>query len=338
MARNLWLIEVWHDGLNKYRCIRGYDKEVVERKAAAQKAAWNELWERKSEQQQKALEKLQKVLEKKELIEEARKRSEEASEAIKVIENTLKHTLEVNDIINWEILKDNSIFSKPELDKPKLISVPEPPKSTDTRYQPGKDFLDFIFPSRKQKKINNAKLLFENDYERWKEQKERVPIKNAEIEKQYQNDLKQWEAEKQEFLRKQQENNEIIEKRKEQYFQKQSDAVLDYCELVLSNSKYPDNFPQEYDLDYNPETKILIVDYSLPSPDVLPKIKEVKYAQSKNQFVETYLSEPFLNKLYDSLIYQITLRTIHELYEADVVNAIDSVVFNGWVKTISQIK
>src|SRR3989304_1476104 len=282
MARNLWLIEVWHDGLNKYRCIRGYDKEVVERKAAAQKAAWNELWERKSEQQQKALEKLQKVLEKKELIDEARNRSEEASEAIKVIENTLKHTLEVNDIINWEILKDNSIFSKPELDKPKLISVPEPPKSTDTRYQPGKDFLDFIFPSRKQK----------------------------------------------------QENNEIIEKRKEQYFQKQSDAVLDYCELVLSNSKYPDNFPQEYDLDYNPETKILIVDYSLPSPDVLPKIKEVKYAQSKNQFVETYLSEPFLNKLYDSLIYQITLRTIHELYEADVVNAIDSVVFNGWVKTI----
>jgi hypothetical protein len=144
MARTLWKIEVRHEGLNKHCFIRGYDKEIVERKVEAQIAAWNKLWE-------------------------ARKRSEEASEVIKVIENTLKHTLEVNDIIDLELLKDNSIFTKPEPDKPTLISVPEPPKETDTKYHPGKDFLDFTFPSRKQKKINYAKLQFRNDYERWKE-------------------------------------------------------------------------------------------------------------------------------------------------------------------------
>ncbi|RKJ17107.1 restriction endonuclease, partial [Butyricicoccus sp. 1XD8-22] len=35
-------------------------------------------------------------------------------------------------------------------------------------------------------------------------------------------------------------------------------------------------------------------------------------------------------------LYQITLRTIHELYEADDINSIDSVVFNGWVKSIDK--
>jgi restriction system protein len=38
--------------------------------------------------------------------------------------------------------------------------------------------------------------------------------------------------------------------------------------------------------------------------------------------------------LYDSLLYQIALRTIHELYEADVIDALKSVVFNGWVTAV----
>ena len=45
--REMWEIEVRHDGLNKYRHIRGSDRYVVEQKAAAQKLAWDEMWEKK---------------------------------------------------------------------------------------------------------------------------------------------------------------------------------------------------------------------------------------------------------------------------------------------------
>ncbi len=106
--------------------------------------------------------------------------------------------------------------------------------------------------------------------------------------------------------------------------------------MVLTNSKYPDFFPQEYDSDYNPENKILVVDYSLPSLDCIPTLKEVKYVQSKDEFNETHLSESALNKLYDDLLYQIVLRSIHELYEADVIEALESIVFNGWVESIDK--
>lgn len=35
-------------------------------------------------------------------------------------------------------------------------------------------------------------------------------------------------------------------------------------------------------------------------------------------------------------MYQIALRTLHELYEADVVNVLDSIVFNGWVNSVDK--
>ena len=43
--------------------------------------------------------------------------------------------------------------------------------------------------------------------------------------------------------------------------------------MVLSNSVYPDYFPQEFDIDYNSNNRILIVEYSLPDISDLPTSK-----------------------------------------------------------------
>jgi len=40
--------------------------------------------------------------------------------------------------------------------------------------------------------------------------------------------------------------------------------------------------------------------------------------------------------MFDESMYKITLRTIHEIFEADSVNAIEAVSFNGWVKSINK--
>ena len=106
--------------------------------------------------------------------------------------------------------------------------------------------------------------------------------------------------------------------------------------MVLSNSSYPDILDHDFDIEYNEETKNLIIDFNLPDKEKLPTLKEVKYLVTKNEFSESFISEKELNSLYDELIYQITLRTHHEIYESDVVSAIDSVVFNGWVSFIDK--
>jgi restriction system protein len=40
--------------------------------------------------------------------------------------------------------------------------------------------------------------------------------------------------------------------------------------------------------------------------------------------------------MFDESIYKITLRTIHELIEADKANAIDAISFNGWVNATNR--
>lgn len=63
----------------------------------------------------------------------------------------------------------------------------------------------------------------------------------------------------------------------------------------------------------------------------MPEVESYKYVKSRNAIDIKKLPEAARKALYDSVVYQICLRTIHELFEADVVNAVDSVVFNGVV-------
>ena len=106
----------------------------------------------------------------------------------------------------------------------------------------------------------------------------------------------------------------------------------------MSDSDYPDYFPQDFELEFNPTNKVLIVSYTLPGLERLPRVKEVKYVQSKDELVETYLIDSAHHQLYDEVIYQVSLRTIHELFDADVSDVLEMVVFNGWVESIDSAK
>ena len=45
-------------------------------------------------------------------------------------------------------------------------------------------------------------------------------------------------------------------------------------------------FPKDFELDYDPEKKSLIVEYILPSPSNLPTLTEVKYIATKKELKE----------------------------------------------------
>ena len=154
------------------------------------------------------------------------------------------------------------------------------------------------------------------------------------IEREHQEASQRWEERQRRFLEEQREANDAVDRKKRLYQSKDAAAVLDYCGMVLSNSRYPDFMSQEWELDYNPKTRILIVEYALPSLQSIPTLSEVRYVQARDEFTEKHLSEPQTKRMYDAVIYQIILRTIHELLEDDVVDALDAVVFNGWVTSI----
>ena len=332
----MYQIEVRHHRLNKYRVIKGNNLYVVEQKAEMQKKTWNEMWEKKIQKdlQQEARERA--AMEKQEKKELADRLTMEANEQLQNIQNSLLYTLDIDDKINWDDLKDTSIFCKPQPVNFNELEVPSEPLPTDELYKPKFGIFEKILANKKQKKKDELNELFKRNHENWEKDKENVLRTNEENKEKYEKEFAEWKVEKEKFLSNQLENNKAVEDLKESYLKKIPSAISEYSDMVLSNSVYPDSFPQEFELDYNENNKILIVNYLLPSTNQLPTLKEVKYVQTRDEFKEIYLSEAALNKMYDNLLYQITLRTIHELFEADYISAVNSIVFNGMVKSIDK--
>jgi len=344
LASKRYFIDVSHPGLGKFQRIQDTNKTICRQKANAKAVEWDRMWQRRQEQQRKAQERnklAQERANKKEASEQnknlAAERTKEAEVALSEIKTTLEKTLTIDDNIDWNSLKDFSKFSKSKPSPPTPIAFPPEPKSSDAEFQPKLGSFDKLFNTKKGlAKLEAAKTLFEAAHNKWEADKEKINSQNAELKKEHTSEIKKWEVEKAEFLVQQEEKNSQVDLQKQAYESLDRDAIESYCDLVLSNSQYPDYFPKDWEMSYNPENKILIIDYVLPDLEILPRIKEVKYVQSKNEFKESFFSDKFREQLFDDLLYQITLRTVHELFEADSADALAAVVFNGLVNHIDK--
>ncbi|MEH7130417.1 restriction endonuclease [Neobacillus drentensis] len=330
----MYWIEVEHKGLLKYRLIKGNDKYVVEQKAFMQKQQWDDMWKKKQEAESKRLDRENTAMEKAQKKASAEQQTLEAINQLDTIDKTLLFTLVVEDKVDWNSLKDHSKF---QVSKPKSPREPlYPAKPEKITYEPSISLLDKIFTSNKQKKIDAANKSFEEAVNKHKKESDELKAKYEKELSSFADKLEKWNEKKKLFELEQKEKNEAVEKKKEQYLAGESEAIIEYCDIVLSNSSYPEYFPQEFDIDYNPNSRNIIIEYRLPDIIDLPSLKEVKYVATKDEFKESFLTEAAVRKMYDKLLYDISLRTLHELFEADSINAIDSIVFNGWVRTVNK--
>ena len=71
---------------------------------------------------------------------------------------------------------------------------------------------------------------------------------------------------------------------------------------LLSMLKIPDSWPEGCELFYISETKTLVVDYELPSIDLFPRIKDVRFRASTGTFSESPLPQAQRRTMYDNAI------------------------------------
>jgi restriction system protein len=339
-------VEVYHQGLHKHRLIRGPDPRVVERKVSHQAAEWNDLWAKR------ATAKLQMTMAERRK-EEAADRTSDAQRALQTLREVLSSSLADSSALDWEGLKDDAPFPKPapsaanRPSPPKQESTPEAPFRTHKRYQPEIGLLDKLIKSRRAEKERQKANSFESDVKEWEARRDRIVAdyaakleahnkELADLESAHTLAVGQWEAERAAFMSRQNEQHEAVDAFRGRYGAKEPAAITDYCHRVLANSEYPDCLPKEFDLDFNHDTGVLVVDYKLPAPSDIPTLSEVKYVQSSDSFSDKRLPEAEAAKLYDDLVYQVALRTLNELLEADQVTALTSVVFNGFVTAVDK--
>lgn len=349
--------QITHRGLNDLKILTSDDYGVLRNKVKAYAAKLDEKWEI-------VVQKRNIIRSKGQIQEDADRLTKEALKELKKIDNTLLHTLDIDDTVDWEQLKDKTKFNIPSPEKGSSIllsAIAKPnehlkieylikPSSTD--FNPKLSFLDKLIASKKVFKIKEAALQFEKALKDWDQSCKQIDEENQILKNKFQDevlqyekdiervkrknleDVKKWEKEKSFFISNQEESNSKVEIMKEMYQQLYPSSIIEYCDLVLNNSQYPESFPKSYEIDYNSESKILIVEYALPTIEDLPTLNEVKVI--KNELKEFHISEAQTLKRFDATMYNITLRTIHELFEADSVNAIDAISFNGWVNAINK--
>jgi restriction system protein len=121
---------------------------------------------------------------------------------------------------------------------------------------------------------------------------------------------------------------------REAYQAGEPDAVLNYASMVLASSRYPQEFPQQHRVAYVPESRQLVVEMDLPGLAAVPENLEFRYVKSKDEITAKARPTTQRRALYASVVSQVALRTVHEIFESDRAGHLESVVFNGHVDTI----
>jgi restriction system protein len=341
-----------HDGLHKHVVIRAGDPDVLNYKCLVQAQNWNAVWTKQSAAQQR----IRQTFEKKEARrlhvesqkEIALQRTAEAQQLLEALQNTLAANIELDPTLDWEQLKVKTAFptSLPQkpvpTPEPSPKTIPRAPERSDFNYQIRLSLLDRLIPSRKRAKLAEAQGRFDSDLAAWRDacatsalqhqyELDVHRINRNKLQQEHERAVAKWREEEAAYYEEQARQHAEVNAFHLRYASKAPEAIIEYCERVLSHSDYPGCLPREFDFDFNGETGVLILNCRLPVPEDLPTLAEGKYVQTMDTFSERFLSEAQSARLYEDVLYRITLRTLHELFQSDSVKAISTIVFNGIV-------
>jgi restriction system protein len=302
---------------------------------------WDEKWRKRSASEQR-------LQDREHQTEVAAERTSEAQGLIESLRNVLANGVSRDWRMDWEQLKLRAPFPKeapvapavgPE---PVFMAPPPAPSRSSAKYEASLGFVDGLIPSRKRAKLAEAEARFEADRQRWRadcdargqayqDARAAHALRVEGARKAHALAVRQWEEERRAYCAEQEKQHAEIDAFRSRYEAREPEAIIDYCQMVLSESEYPDCIPNEFELDFNHESGVLLLNYKLPAPADLPTLVEVRYVQSTETLSEKRLPAAQAAQLYDDVVYQLTLRTIHELFQGDLIGALAAVVFNGMV-------
>jgi restriction system protein len=341
-------IDLKHEGLRKFRRLSGADKYVLEQRARLQTEKWDEQWRRRVLLDRHTDELLRQLPDFEAQKAHAAKLTAETQRGAASLSSILAEGLEATPF-KMEMLYDFRIFPEPRPVAPVDRLPPPAPNRRDPLFETAeidwKDLWTLLLlhgRPRQQKAAQLRKKAAQSKYDlayrNWLAAREDIARQNARAKALFEADLDAWWERAQAYQKRQQEENAKIDKFRLNYAQGRSDAVIEFLDAALSHSEYPDMFPMRWEMSFETETGSLVIDYELPSPEIFPTLKAVKFDVLRDTFVQNCWSETEVAELYESAIYQTCLRTLHDALAADEAEVVCSVTFNGWVNFTDKIR
>lgn len=269
------------------------------------------------------------------------------------VDSLLAWTLDVDDFVDLQTLKvgaaEHPPFDPGPLGTP-AAAIPEPDLPPEPRYQepPAPSGLSSAFGGKKrhQAAIELATATYESDHEQWvatvaaataqharsQARRDASEVKRLEklgvAEEKYRKQCAQRDEEAR------QQDAQVDQLVNDLAFDVES-AIEEYIGIVLSNSVYPEAFAVEYDYRFDLVSRELILTVEMPDPSAVPAVKEYRYVKSKDEITSTALTMKAQKDRYAGAVWQVAVRTIHEIFEADREGKINSIALTVSVNRIS---
>lgn len=323
-----YYVDVRHKKLNLHKEVSAPELFILQSKMDALMASWDEKYEQFT--------KKQNVLSGHAAAEDM---TADAITRLDGLAAILAHTLKVDDRVDWESLKDKSQYDFPKsFPEAKPVSSPE---TQPTYTTPKIGFFDLIL-GRKARIHAEAEDNFQAATRAWEDREQQRQATHAKAVEAWEKRQKAfWDdhlAKKAAFEEEQAASHAEVERLKSEVGQGNEEAVIEQASLVLEASDYRGLFEKSYLVQYHRDKRLLKVAYDLPSIDTLPSVKAVKFVKATGELRESYITEREKKANFESTCYQICLRTIHELFEADEDNNVESILFNGFVNFVDPAK
>jgi restriction system protein len=130
-----------------------------------------------------------------------------------------------------------------------------------------------------------------------------------------------------------QSHNASVDQFERDFLAGDSEAVAEFCTLVLDSSVYPEGFVHRTRAIYRPDPREVAVEYELPSQSVIPAERDYKYVATRDEIDTLGRPEKEIKDRYARLIAQIAIRTIHEILTSVPADVATVVTFYGHVST-----
>ena len=259
---------------------------------------------------------------------QAEEMTEDVEAEVEALEGLLAATLAVDDYLDFDALKE-----EPEIPpfQPGSLAVSEPPPPLDAFMPDSLSAFSKLVPGAKAKHeqaVVEATAAYEQAKTEHVERAKEREAALAEARKRHEEDVEKIKA------RAAAQQKEIDEFRA-RFEAGDPDAIVEYFSLVLDASSYPEDFPKHHKMAFVPESKQLVVEYELPTAEaIVPTDRGYRYVKARDAIDELPRPATQIKALYLQIVAQTTVRTLHELFEADRGGRLETIILSGYVETI----
>jgi restriction system protein len=299
---------------------------------------------------QKAAEREAKRLREESRLAEVEALNSQLAETSDELASILSATLTVDDFVDLEALRVSAShppFPRTDLEvpTPEVVPVSAPPEPVFVEPEPPKGLGGMLGGKKKHAAaVAQAREVFDAEHREWEAEAAAVPGRQLE-------QMQQRDALEQQRMRDLQAARDVYERecetREAEVAQAnerldalisglaagEHEAVQEYVGIVLGNSVYPEILAVEHDYEFDSDTRELTLTVLICAPDRLPTEKAYRYVKAKDEIMATALSRRELKERYASIVHQVAVRTLHEIFEADRAGKIQTITLQVATET-----